>query len=179
MPFVASFVKAHPIEAYFGKTWSKLLPESAYLHEDDGIGEQPGPKGTNRFPHPLSGAGNTPDAHFYDAWEQSPFSDAYLGQMAEAAVDALKLGQGAGTDYLAISFSALDLVGHDFGPRSHEVQDVLARLDRTLGSLLAHLDRRVGPAELRARADGGPRRGADPRAGRGFGLSGGRISTPT
>ncbi len=49
--------------------------------------------------------------------------------MAEASVDALKLGQSGGTDFLAVSFSALDLVGHAFGPRSHEVQDVLARLD--------------------------------------------------
>ena len=60
--------------------------------------------------------------------------------VAEAALDALKLGQGPGTDYLAISFSALDLVGHSYGPRSHEVQDVLARLDRT-------------PADLRLKAD--------------------------
>jgi predicted AlkP superfamily pyrophosphatase or phosphodiesterase len=61
-----------------------------------------------------------------------------------ASVDALKLGQTKGTDFLGISFSALDLVGHDFGPTSHEVQDTLVRLDRTLGSLLGHLDRTVG-----------------------------------
>jgi predicted AlkP superfamily pyrophosphatase or phosphodiesterase len=59
-------------------------------------------------------------------------------------VDSLRLGQGAGTDFLAISFSALDYVGHDFGPTSHEVQDTLVRLDRTLGALLGHLDRSVG-----------------------------------
>lgn len=144
VPFVQSFVKAHPVEAYFGKTWTKLLPESAYLYADDAIGEVPWPKGTNRFPHQLGQAGETPEASFYAAWEQSPFSDEYLGLFAQEAVDVLKLGQGSGTDYLAVSFSALDLAGHDFGPRSHEVQDVLARLDRTVGSLLAHLDRRVG-----------------------------------
>jgi hypothetical protein len=56
----------------------------------------------------------------------------------------MKLGQGPGTDYLAISFSALDVVGHDFGPRSHEIQDVLMRLDETLGKFLADLDKKVG-----------------------------------
>ena len=35
-------------------------------------------------------------------------------------------------------------MGHTFGPRSHEVQDVLFRLDRTIGELLDGLDKRVG-----------------------------------
>ena len=176
VPFVESFVKAHPIEAYFGKTWTKLLPESAYLYADDAVGEYPWPKGTNRFPHQLRGTGDTPDADFYAAWEQSPFSDEYLGLFAEEAIDVLKMGQGSGTDYLAISFSALDLAGHDFGPRSHEVQDMLARLDRTLGSLLAHLDRRVGRQNyvLALTSDHGvapiPEQVAE------FGLPGGRVS---
>jgi predicted AlkP superfamily pyrophosphatase or phosphodiesterase len=69
----------------------------------------------------------------------------YLGKMAEASIDALRLGQRDAVDYLGISFSALDIVGHGFGPRSHEVQDVLVRLDRTIGSLLDHLDKAVGP----------------------------------
>jgi arylsulfatase A-like enzyme len=46
---------------------------------------------------------------------------------------------------LAVSFSATDVVGHQFGPRSHEVQDVLARLDVVLGGLLDALDQKVGP----------------------------------
>jgi predicted AlkP superfamily pyrophosphatase or phosphodiesterase len=81
---------------------------------------------------------------FYKAWEESPFSDAYLGRLAGGALDGMKLGQGPGTDYLAVSFSALDIVGHDFGPRSHEVQDVLRRLDETVGKLLQELDKKVG-----------------------------------
>jgi len=56
----------------------------------------------------------------------------------------MKLGQGATTDFLGVSFSALDIVGHDFGPRSHEVQDVLLHLDEVVGKLLDQLDRRVG-----------------------------------
>ena len=177
VPFVADFVKAHPIDAAFGKTWNKLLPESAYLYADDATGERPVAKGTNTFPHQLRGPGSAPDADFYDAWEESPFSDAYLGEFAEAAIDALKLGQGSRTDYLAISFSALDLVGHDFGPRSHEVQDVLARLDRTLGSLLAHLDRSVGRQNYVLALTGDHGVAPVPEQSTEFGFAGGRIPT--
>ena len=81
---------------------------------------------------------------FYTHWASSPFADEYLERMAEAAIDAVPLGQGTATDYLGVSFSALDSVGHKFGPRSHEVQDMLARLDVTIGRLLDHLDARVG-----------------------------------
>ncbi len=142
--FVESFLRAHPVESEFGKSWTRALPERAYLFKDDAAGEKP-PRGwTSVFPHALTGQSDKPDAEFYTKWGESPFSDAYLGRMAETAVDALGLGKGPGTDFLGVSFSALDFVGHDFGPRSHEVQDVLVRLDATIGSLLSHLDRVVG-----------------------------------
>ena len=145
-PFVEAYVKAHPVDADFGKTWALALPQQAYLYNESGEGKRPPEGWTTEFPHALRGLGKTvkPDAAFYRQWETSPFSDVYLGQMAQAAVDALKLGQGNGTDFLGISFSALDLAGHAYGPRSHEIQDVLVRLDQTLGALFEHLDRAVG-----------------------------------
>jgi predicted AlkP superfamily pyrophosphatase or phosphodiesterase len=146
VPFVQRFLKAKPIERDFGKSWVRALPAHRYLYEDAGRAEKPPSFWTSTFPHQLDGNSGKPGDDYYDAWESSPYSDAYLGELAEAAVDGLELGRGPGTDFLAISFTALDLVGHDFGPSSHEVQDVLVRLDRTIGSLLAHLDRAVGPA---------------------------------
>jgi arylsulfatase A-like enzyme len=56
----------------------------------------------------------------------------------------MQLGKRGNVDFLGVSFSALDLVGHAFGPNSHEVQDLLARLDLTIGELLNHLDASVG-----------------------------------
>jgi predicted AlkP superfamily pyrophosphatase or phosphodiesterase len=144
VPFIQEFVKAHPLDADFGRTWTKLLPESAYQFEDDAVGERVPAGQKPTFPHALIGQGDKPDNTFYARWESSPFSDAYLAEMAKSAVDALQLGRGLGVDFLGLSFSALDFVGHDYGPHSHEVQDVLARLDVTLGALLAHLDRAVG-----------------------------------
>ena len=64
--------------------------------------------------------------------------------MAMAAVDALGLGRGPATDFLGVSFSSVDAVGHVYGPRSHEIQDLLHRLDATIGTLLDHLDAKVG-----------------------------------
>lgn len=142
VPFVEAFAKANPIEAEFSTPWTRALAPDRYLYTDDGVGEKPPAHWKTVFPHAF-GAPSAPEA--WAAWEGSPRADAYMGRLAVAAVDALKLGQGVGTDYLGIGFSALDYVGHDFGPRSHEVQDVLVRLDDTIGTLLAHLDEHVGP----------------------------------
>ena len=134
----------HRIEDEFGRIWNRAGRRSDYKHDDKGLGEKPPSEWDVEMPHALQPRDGRPTMFFYEAWQESPFSDAALGRLAEAAVEGMKLGQGAATDYLAISFSALDIVGHDFGPRSHEVQDVLMRLDQTIGRLLDQLDRRVG-----------------------------------
>jgi predicted AlkP superfamily pyrophosphatase or phosphodiesterase len=145
VPFLSTFLSAHPIEQDAGRTWERARPASDYLFEDDGEGENPEAPWSRTFPHALPGAPGAPAAGFYALWENTPFADAFLGRLAAAAVDAFGLGRGPGTDYLAVSFSTLDMVGHAFGPRSHEVQDVLIQLDATLGTLLEALDRHVGP----------------------------------
>jgi predicted AlkP superfamily pyrophosphatase or phosphodiesterase len=143
VPFVQEFVAANPHTADEGKVWERALDAAKYLNDDDGIGER-GPTGWTRlFPHPLSPAG-TMDSGYHSRWKASHYGDAYLGRMAAATVDALQLGRGQRIDYLGVSFSTLDSVGHAYGPASHEVQDIVIRLDRTIGTLLEHLDRTVG-----------------------------------
>ena len=143
-PFVKNFIEANPVEKDFGASWTKILRDDAYAYTDDAEGERP-PLGWSRtFPHVLTGGGDKPDGIFYSQWEESPFADVYLRKLAEASIDALHLGHGEATDYLGVSFSATDAVGHGFGPRSHEIQDVLFRLDRTIGELFDHLDKSVG-----------------------------------
>jgi predicted AlkP superfamily pyrophosphatase or phosphodiesterase len=140
--WAAAFVAANPIDRDAGKTWERTLPEDKYAGPDDGPGEGRSNGWTTTFPHALGAAG---DRAFYPHWTVSPFADEYLEQMAEAAIDENHLGKGDATDFLGVSFSTLDLIGHTFGPRSHEVQDELVRLDRTLDKLLTHLDEKVGP----------------------------------
>src|SRR5688572_9566079 len=140
-------VRAHiardPPEADLGKVWTQLDRDDTYRYPDAGIGERPKAGWTALFPHALVGA-NGADAQFFDRWQKSPFSDAYLGRLAATLFEALRLGQRETTDYLAVSFSALDLLGHDFGPDSREVEDLIARLDATIGVLLQLLDGRLG-----------------------------------
>jgi predicted AlkP superfamily pyrophosphatase or phosphodiesterase len=144
VPAVKAFVDANPISADFGKTWDRMLPASSYTGPDDGVGEAAPQGWTRTFPHVLKGTANTADASYFAQWERSPFADAYIGRFAAALVQSLQLGKHDGTDVLAISFSSPDLVGHAFGPRSHEIQDMYAHLDKTLGALFDQLDTLVG-----------------------------------
>jgi predicted AlkP superfamily pyrophosphatase or phosphodiesterase len=139
-PSIAAFIRAHPIDTLKGTDWTRSLPPARYQYDDEPDGERASLGWGMAFPHTLG----TEDRNFYPRWEESPYSDEYLEQMAEAAIDGMHLGAGQGTDFLGVSFSALDLVGHAFGPRSHEIQDTLVRLDRTLGRLLDFLDQHVG-----------------------------------
>jgi predicted AlkP superfamily pyrophosphatase or phosphodiesterase len=146
MPFIESYVTAHPIRDDYGKTWSLSLPDSAYWYDEKPVGAVP-PQGWDlSFPHPLRGksGGDQPDASFYGQWTASPFADTYLTRLAENAVDSLGLGKGRGTDFLGIGYSSVDSVGHAFGPRSHEIQDILVRLDKDVADLLSFLDKKVG-----------------------------------
>ncbi len=144
IPFFKQFADANPVSADSDKTWERSLPASDYRYDDDAVGERPPGGWTRTFPHPLAIPAGTVNQAFYQRWEQSPFADDYLGRMAAATIDGMQLGRGKGIDFLGVSFSSCDLVGHAFGPRSHEVQDLIQRLDVTVGKLLDALDERVG-----------------------------------
>ncbi|HEX6217536.1 MAG TPA: alkaline phosphatase family protein [Vicinamibacterales bacterium] len=142
--YFADYIIKHPLRGEMGRRWDRSLPLDRYVGDYSSQDRRRIALVTSEFPHTVKGTGAEVGGAFTDAWESSPFSDQYLAALAGAALDAMKLGRGRGTDFLAISFSALDKVGHDFGPESHEVQDVLVHLDATLGALLDKLDRDVG-----------------------------------
>jgi predicted AlkP superfamily pyrophosphatase or phosphodiesterase len=143
-PEVDAFVKAHPVAAAYGETWNRAQPAAAYVGPDDAPGEASPRPWTRTFPHKFESPTGQPDGVFVSAWERSPWSDTHVAELASALAEKLKLGTGEATDFLGISFPALDTVGHEYGPHSHEVQDVLIRLDAHLGRLLEMLDRTVG-----------------------------------
>jgi predicted AlkP superfamily pyrophosphatase or phosphodiesterase len=140
---VDAFVRSHPVSLKQFETWERAKPEASYKYTDQAPGE-PANRGT--FPHLFNEPVRLSDttASILDSWDGTPMADEYLGAMAEHLIAQEQLGQRQTTDFLAISFSTLDIVGHDYGPRSHEVQDVLVRLDATIGRLLALLDSKVG-----------------------------------
>jgi hypothetical protein len=70
--------------------------------------------------------------------------DAAVGAFALEAVEALGMGKDEIPDYLGLSFSQADAIGHAYGPRSQEQLENLLHLDRVLGELMAGLDELVG-----------------------------------
>jgi predicted AlkP superfamily pyrophosphatase or phosphodiesterase len=77
-------------------------------------------------------------------WRATPKPDRATLEFAKTAIEALELGTRGHTDYLAISFSATDYVGHKYGPYSQEQLANLDALDGVLGELFDLLDARVG-----------------------------------
>lgn len=73
-----------------------------------------------------------------------PRADDAVIALAEVVIDELELGQRGVTDYLALSLSATDRVGHGYGPFSQEVLSTVIHVDRVLGELFDVLDERVG-----------------------------------
>jgi len=143
-PYFADYIAKHPMSQEIGRTWDRSMPKERYLFEYSTEYRRRPPHITKEFPHLTKGRGDEVGGAITDAWEASPYSDAYLNGLAFSAIDALKLGRGASTDFLGISFSALDLTGHSYGPASHEVQDILFNLDIQIGLLLDKLDRDLG-----------------------------------
>ena len=118
---------------YGGKSWTLLLPESAYP-ERDSVPEESNGEGFT-FPHPLPADGGEAASLV----RATPFIDDLVVSFALDGVSKMKLGTGPGTDLLALSLSATDVIGHRFGPDSREIHDQVLRVDRAIGTLLDSL----------------------------------------
>ena len=133
-------------DRYFGQAWEPL-PEVAEQGAAFGIEALDAGTVEWRFPHPIGPASLTPSDGFYSALlNDTPFGDAYLADFARTLIEEEDLGSDVYPDVLGLAFSALDKVGHDYGPDSPELLDTLLRLDRALGELFDFVDRRVGLA---------------------------------
>lgn len=74
----------------------------------------------------------------------TPFANTFLADFAIKAIEGESLGKDEQSDFLAISFSTPDIIGHAFGPYSKEIEDTYIRLDLELKKLLEVLDEKVG-----------------------------------
>ncbi|MDO8994859.1 MAG: alkaline phosphatase family protein, partial [Daejeonella sp.] len=74
----------------------------------------------------------------------TPYGSSLTLDLAKAAVENEAMGADAITDFLAISVSSPDYIGHQFGPNSVEVEDTYLRLDRDLATFFSYLDTKVG-----------------------------------
>ena len=120
-----------------------MLERSTYLYgdKDDQPWETAFGSYGRVFPHPY-GAG---DGKFFTTFlTLSPAGDELTLAFAKALIENEGIGADEVTDYLSISLSATDYVGHLFGPSSLEAEDNLIRLDRTLAELLSYVDEKIG-----------------------------------
>lgn len=130
-------------QSFGGQSWELLKPTDTYLFANSNKeGYKPDFAGFgSTFPHPLGAADSQ---YFTTLLTLSPFGDRITADFAKTLIDAEGLGDDDVTDFLAVSFSVTDYVGHFFGPSSLEAEDNLLHLDRTLADLFAYVDDEVG-----------------------------------
>jgi predicted AlkP superfamily pyrophosphatase or phosphodiesterase len=141
--WVTAFNKADPTLRFADTSWELLQDRSGYLfgNRDDQAWELNLPPFGRTFPHafgPADGRG------FTTFLTVSPAGDELTLEFARALIENEALGTDPVTDFLSVSFSSTDYVGHLFGPSSLEAEDNLLRLDLTLAALLAYVDEKVG-----------------------------------
>lgn len=128
---------------YFAKDWNTLYPIETYQEStaDDKPYERlfKGEK-TATFPHLFKQYVNKN----YSMMASMPYGNTFTLEFAKAAIPAEKLGQTGNTDFLAVSLSSTDYVGHQFGPNSIELEDTYLRLDKDLEDFFAYLDKTIG-----------------------------------
>ena len=126
-------------------TWAPIKPIQSYNNsEPDDSPYEKIYKGrvAPTFPYDL-GALRKENGNYELLWE-TPFGNTLVSETAKEAIRAEQLGIDEQLDFLTISYSGTDLVGHAFGSRSKELEDTYARLDMELADLLSFLDQEVG-----------------------------------
>jgi predicted AlkP superfamily pyrophosphatase or phosphodiesterase len=135
-------------EKYIAQDWTTLLPIDQY--KESGPDDSPYEnrmKGKERSTFPYKLAELRKLNGEYEMLLNTPYGNDLVAEMAKAALEGEGLGQDQVTDFLAISFSSTDRIGHAMGPNSVEIEDTYLRLDRQLASLLTELDDKVGKYE--------------------------------
>jgi predicted AlkP superfamily pyrophosphatase or phosphodiesterase len=127
---------------YSDSTWVLRVPPAAVsrARRDSASYENGGRDVT--FPHAAS---ERPGNQSYNAWmAETPVPDLATLMLARRLVDELELGRQGHLDFLGISLSQTDAIGHNWGPLSLEQLDNLLRMDHALGEFMDWLDDQVG-----------------------------------
>lgn len=133
-------------DQYMAKDWNTLYPIETYTQSTGDVKAYEGKiRGEdNSFPHTTS---QIAEKDKYEAFRTTPGGNTLTFDMARAAIEGEQLGQRGATDFLAVSFSSTDYIGHAFGPNSIEVEDCYLRYDRELAAFLKYLDTKIGAGQ--------------------------------
>jgi predicted AlkP superfamily pyrophosphatase or phosphodiesterase len=142
--WVKAFNQKKLVDSLYALNWDITLPRDVYEQYSSAdyspYEGKPFGKDSAVFPYNLAQY----IGKDYGKISSTPYGNILTAEMAQAAVLGENLGKGSNTDFLAVSFSSPDYVGHAFGPNSWEQLDDYARLDETIGKLLDFLDANVG-----------------------------------
>lgn len=141
--WVQDYNKLKMANKYYNQNWNTLYPIESYTQSTadnkDYEGKTRGEE-TPTFPHPLKlYAGKN-----YDMIRSTPYGNTITLDLAEKAIEAEGLGKDNITDFLAVSCSSTDYVGHQYGPNSIEAEDTYLRLDKDIAAFFDYLDKTVG-----------------------------------
>ncbi|WP_108838632.1 alkaline phosphatase family protein [Tateyamaria sp. Alg231-49] len=131
------------VNSYAGWDWRPILPAENYVfwEKDNQPWETDFPGFGRTFPHPYGAA----DSKYYTTLlTLSPAGDEITVDFAKALMTAEEVGQDDVPDFMSVSLSSTDYVGHIFGPSSLEAEDNFKRLDQTIADLLDFVDEIVG-----------------------------------
>lgn len=136
---------ASGIAASYFKEWNTLYNIATYIESgtDDNQYER-GYIGKEKAIFPYDLATLKTENSGYDILKESAYGNSLTADFAIAAIDGEQLGADSITDFLTVSFSSTDYIGHNFGVNSKEVQDAYLRLDKDLERFFDVLDTKVG-----------------------------------
>ena len=142
--WVDNFNKRNLPDKYLSQTWNTLYPIEQYVESGPDVTPYEGKLGGKdkpTFPYDLPAMFKKSG---YDILSYTPFSNDYLTEMAKATLDGEKMGTDEWPDFLCVSYSATDKLGHAVGPNAIELEDIYLRLDRSLADLFKKLDEVAG-----------------------------------
>ena len=145
--WVQKFNRSKAVERY-KKTWNTLEPVQTYVESGSDRNAYEGlSKGETHsgFPHEIDKVWD--ENGLFSSLAATPFGNSILTDFALEAIEKEELGADNTPDFLAISYSSTDYVGHKYGVNSVEVQDTYLRLDLELARLFEYLDQQVGEGE--------------------------------
>ena len=132
---------------YLNKGWNTLLPIAQYTEstiDNKAYESTPNKKESPVFPYEYS---KYIEKGKFDIIRSTPHGNSITKDLAIATLKEEQLGKGKFTDMLCVSFSSTDYVGHSYGPRSIEIEDVYLRLDLDLQEFFKALDAQVGAGQ--------------------------------
>ncbi|MCF2876241.1 MULTISPECIES: alkaline phosphatase PafA [unclassified Tenacibaculum] len=143
--WVQEFNNSKIVDEYLKQPWETLYDINTYTESitDDNNFEKPF-KGEEKpiFPHDIPNLKS--ENKNYSIIKATPAGNTLTTDFAKAAIIGENLGKSEFIDFLAISYSSTDYVGHQFGVASKEVEDTYLRLDKDLADLFQFLDTEIG-----------------------------------